>query len=57
MKTVEFDIVDDTLLENTEEFKVAVVYSSVPAVTWGKPVSVNIQDNDGIHVVFLQFCL
>jgi hypothetical protein len=57
MKTVEFDIVDDTLLENTEEFKVAVVYSSVPAVTWGKPASVNIQDNDGIHVVFLQFCL
>jgi hypothetical protein len=51
-KTVKFDIVDDNLLEATEEFKVAVVSSSVPAVTWGDPLSVNILDNDGIYVVF-----
>ena len=50
MKTVEFDIVDDNLVENTEEFKVAVVYSSVPAVTWENPIPVNILDNDGIYV-------
>ena len=54
-KTVEFDIVDDALVEATEEFKVAVVYSSVPAVTWRDPVSVNILDNDGIYVCFFQF--
>ena len=55
-KTVKFDIIDDNLVEETEEFKVAVVYSSVPAVTWGDPVSVNIQDNDGIYYVLAPYC-
>lgn len=47
-KTVKIDVIDDDLVEATEEFQVAVVSSSVPAVTWGEPVSVNILDNDGI---------
>ncbi|CAB4027156.1 Alkaline phosphatase, partial [Paramuricea clavata] len=51
-RTVKFDIVDDNLVEATEEFKVAVVSSSVPAVTWGDPLSVNILDNDEVVVGF-----
>ena len=50
-KTVKIDVIDDDLVEATEEFQVAVVSTSVPAVTWGEPVSVNILDNDGICFV------
>lgn len=46
-KTVTFDIEDDSLVEDTEQFKVAVISSSVESVTWGDPISINIQDNDG----------
>ena len=54
-KTVTIDIIDDALVEDTEDFQVAVVSSSIPAVTWGEPVSVNILDNDGICVVYIFF--
>ena len=50
-KTVKIDVIDDDLVEATEEFQVAVVSTSVPAVTWGEPISVNILDNDGICFV------
>ena len=46
-KEVEFEIVDDPLIENTESFEVSVVSSSVPAITSGAPATVNILDNDG----------
>lgn len=54
-KQVEFEIVDDELVENTESFKVSVVSSSVPAITSGEPATVNIRDNDGnnVSVIFL----
>ena len=48
-KSVTFDIIDDPLVEPTEQFKVAVIASSVPAVTWGEPIPINILDNDGIY--------
>ena len=47
-KEVEFEIVDDLLVENTESFQVSIVSSSVPAVKSGGPATVNIRDNDGI---------
>lgn len=53
-KSVQFDIVDDLLVEPTEQFEVAVVSSSVSAVTWGDPVAVNILDNDGKY--YRKFC-
>ena len=49
-KQVEFEIVDDKLVENTESFIVSVVSSSVPAITSGEPATVNIRDNDGNNV-------
>ncbi|XP_028398895.1 uncharacterized protein LOC114521039 isoform X22 [Dendronephthya gigantea] len=47
-KTVEIDVIDDLLVEKTEEFQVGVVASSMPSVTWGDPISVNVLDNDGV---------
>ncbi len=46
-KSVEIDVLDDDLLENTEAFRLSLISSSVPAVKLGKPSSVNIVDNDG----------
>ncbi len=45
-KQVEFEIVDDPLVENTESFQVSMVSSSVAAVATGEPATVNIRDND-----------
>ncbi len=46
-KRVEFGIVDDSLVENTESFTVSMVSSSLSAVKPGEPSTVNILDNDG----------
>ena len=48
-KSMTVQIIDDHLVEPTEEFKVNLVSSSVPGVRLGEPTSVNIhlQDNDG----------
>ena len=48
-KRLVIDIIDDGLVEPTEEFKVKLISSSIPAVKLGEPASVNIhvRDNDG----------
>ena len=46
-KVVEFEIIDDPIVENTESFTVSLVSSSVSAVKVGEPSTVNILDNDG----------
>ncbi|CAB4038687.1 cellobiohydrolase A (1,4-beta-cellobiosidase A), partial [Paramuricea clavata] len=46
-KEVEFEIIDDPLVENTESFSVSVVSTSVSGVISGEPATVNILDNDG----------
>ena len=53
-KTVEIDVIDDALIEKTEEFQVGVVASTISSVTWGDPISVNILDNDGISVILFK---
>ena len=45
-KVVEFEIVDDSLVENTESFTVTLD-STASAVKLGEPSTVNILDNDG----------
>ena len=45
-KQVEIEIVDDTLVEPTEDFKVSMT-SSYPAVKTGEASEVKILDNDG----------
>ncbi|XP_046846527.1 uncharacterized protein LOC124440255 isoform X4 [Xenia sp. Carnegie-2017] len=51
-KFVEFDINDDDLLENPEEFSVSFISSSVPSVKLGQPSTVKILDNDEVLVEF-----
>lgn len=46
-KSVEIDVLNDDLLENTEPFTVSLISSSVPAVKLGDPSTVNILDDDG----------
>lgn len=46
-KTVEFEIVDDAMVERTEFFTVSMSSSSLAAVKVGEPSQVNIRDNDG----------
>ena len=53
-KFVEFDIVDDKIVENTESFEVSLVSSSLSAVKLGEPATVNILDNDGRSIEYLQ---
>lgn len=45
-KSIDIDLVDDELLEDTEKFT-AFLTSSNPAVKTGKPASVRIFDNEG----------
>ena len=45
-KRVNFDIIDDKIVEDTESFSV-VLASSVSAVIANTSATVNIQDNDG----------
>ena len=46
-KTVEFEFVDDSIVESTESFTISMVSSSLSAVKLGEPSTVNILDNDG----------
>ena len=46
-KRVQFEIVDDSMVESTEAFTVSLVSSSLSAVKVGEPSTVNILDNDG----------
>lgn len=46
-KSIEIDIVDDALVEDSEYFEVSFISSSVPAVSTGETCSVYIEDNDG----------
>ncbi len=46
-KSVAFDIVDDPLVESTEDFNVFFASSTSSAVTFGEPSKITIRDNDG----------
>lgn len=50
-KQVEIEIVDDELVEVTENFKVSMT-SSNPAVKTGEASEVKILDNDGNYALF-----
>ena len=45
-KSIDIDLVDDKILEDTEQFTVYLV-PSTPGVTAGKPAAVRIIDNEG----------
>ena len=47
---IDIQVVDDDLVEPTEQFNVSLVSSSIPAVKLGQPAVVNISDNDGRYV-------
>ena len=48
-KLIPIDIIDDKVVEPTEQFQVSLSSTS-PAVTVGDPASVNITDNDGKYI-------
>ena len=48
-KLIEIDIVDDSIVEPPETFKISLS-TSAPSVTVGKPAIVNISDNDGKYI-------
>lgn len=50
-KAIEFEIVDDKFVEKLESFQVSMVSSSVAAVSYGEPTTVNIRDNDGNYLL------
>ena len=52
-KLIDVDIVDNSIVEPTESFKV-LLSTSAPAVTVGEPAIVNIIDDDG-KLLYFQF--